>query len=65
MILLVICEEKNKKTGIVEDVVSHGINSETLMHVCLQQETFTWYRTHMKVFWSNEYISWVMLENNK
>lgn len=39
MILLYVVKEKNEKTGRVEEIVSHGINSETGQNVVLPWES--------------------------
>lgn len=39
MILLCVVKEKNEKTGRVEEIVSHGVNSETGQNVVLPWES--------------------------
>jgi len=39
MILLYVVQEKNEKTGRVEEIVSHGINAETGQNVVLPWES--------------------------
>ncbi len=37
MIYVVVVKEKNEKTGRVEEIVSHGVDSETMRDVVIPQ----------------------------
>lgn len=37
MIHVIVLKEKNEKTGRVEEIVSHGVDSETMQNIILPQ----------------------------
>ena len=56
-IILVLCEEKNKKTGMMEKIVSHGIDAESGKKVCLPCET----PSYLGAQWDSVLAAWVLL----
>lgn len=64
MIILVTTTERNKRTGVMETIVSHGVDHDTLHNVCLSCDPLSYYKSIGAVYLPS-ICEWVLMDKDE
>ena len=63
MIIIITCKEENER-GTIEELVSHGIDEDTLETVILPNVPISWMKADNSAKWSIDAQEWILITDD-